>query len=137
LRFEGHVRRAGTDGNVMTCQSRAETADADPRIPNGEAQFETELAFTGATTFQEVGTIRFGAGIDRLHVSTIGSGFVEHARNPRGRQGAAMLAIQSGEGAFAGSSGIVVSNFVLEESGELTDHLLAVLHLQSEGDSPR
>src|SRR5262245_47131392 len=83
--------------------SRVET------VPGGEATIESEVIFTGKTTFQEVGTITFGDRGDRLRFSTLGSGYLGPSPNSALKHGTAMQRIDGGEGRFAGASGLITS----------------------------
>jgi hypothetical protein len=139
LRFQGFAKRVGADGNVLQSETMARGCIIDSRIGAGilsgsvvvgsgdAAVFNLELTFTGPTTFQEVGTIDFERGGHRLYISTVGSGHLGLPHKAAGRHGAAILGIVGGEGQFAGSSGLIVSNFVVSDEGELTDHHLGLI----------
>jgi hypothetical protein len=45
-------------------------------VQGGQASFESEVTFTGESSFKESGTIRFGDSNHSLHFSTIGQGFL-------------------------------------------------------------
>src|SRR5829696_4680726 len=87
MRFTGRATPASPDGMVLKAAriapSSSVTSTVGPAglagglhpVAGGEATFESEVTFTGATSFQEVGTIAFGAG-HRLCFSTVGSGYL-------------------------------------------------------------
>lgn len=89
LRFRGAARWAAPDGNVLTIEATARGCAIHSEIgadglsgssrptTGGGATFESELIFTGETTFQEAGTIVFGPGDHRLGFSTVGSGVLD------------------------------------------------------------
>jgi hypothetical protein len=142
LRFRGAVERIGPDGNVLkiattgfgcTIVSRIATEGLSGSLrPEGgdEASLESELTFTGATTFQETGTITFGTGDHRLRFSTVGSGHLEPAPADAGRCGAAIWRVEGGEGQFEEATGLIASTFVIDDAGGVTDHQLGVVYVR-------
>ena len=141
LRFHGEARRYGVDGNVLKTAATApgctirshvgvEGLSGSLQAAHGEeATFESELVFTGATTFQEAGTIHFGPGGNWLRFSTIGSAFLGPAKGDACRHGAAIWRVDGGEGQFAGATGLIASTFVISDTGEVTDHHLGVINV--------
>jgi hypothetical protein len=142
LRFRGKARAEGVDGTVLTTATRAPGCTLSSRIGGdglsgslrpalgGEARLESELTFTGATTFQVAGTIAFGAHGHRLRFSTVGSGHLGPAAADGRRHGAAIWRVDGGEGQFAGASGLISSNFLVSDAGEVTDHLFGVVFVR-------
>ena len=143
LRFSGQATPASADGSVLAVVT---TASSEPLcgvdgtewlactlegLPRGEALLASELTFTGVTSFQEVGTIAFGDG-DRLRFSTVGSGYLGPSPNPARKHGAVMWRIEGGEGQFDGASGLITSNFLVGDGGEVTDHHFGVIFLREE-----
>jgi hypothetical protein len=139
LRFQGNARRIGIDGNVLQIASSASGCAFRARIGiaglrgslrptlGDEATFESELVFTGETTFLETGTIVFGTGGHLLHVTSVGSGHLGIASKQGCRHGAAVWRINGGEGQFAGASGLITSNFIVGKAGEVTEYHLGVI----------
>lgn len=101
-----------------------------------EAHLECRLTFLDAHRFEEVGTISFGNG-NALRFRTTGTGSLERSSDPALRHGTAAWEVDGGAGAFTGASGRIVSNFLLSESGDLTDHQLGVLFLATAGHQTR
>lgn len=142
LRFRGEAKHIGIDGNVLktatiapgcTIRSRVGTEGLSGSLHlarGGEATFESELVFTGATTFQEAGTIRFGPGGHWLRFSTIGSAYLGPAADDKRRHGAAIWRVDGGEGQFAGATGLIASTFVVNDAGEVTDYQLGVVYVR-------
>jgi hypothetical protein len=139
LRFQGEAERVGPDGNVLKTASTAPgcsivsrmaatglSGDLHPEL-GGEATLAAELTFTGATTFQETGTIVFGAGDHRLRFSTVGSGYLDPTVTDNHRLGAAIWRVDGGEGQFAGASGLIASAFFVDEDLRIVDLHLGVL----------
>jgi len=94
----------------------------------GEAVFESEVRFSEGTSFDEWGTITFGAG-NRLDFRTIGEGYLAGTPDPGVKHGTVMWEVTGGEGAFAGASGLITSNFMIDGSGEVTDNQFGVIWL--------
>jgi hypothetical protein len=96
----------------------------------GNAQFESEVTLTGATSFTEKGTIRFGERNNLLHFSTVEHGYLGESADPKLKSGAVMWRVDGGEGQFAGASGYITSNFTLSEAGEVTDNHFGVIFVK-------
>jgi hypothetical protein len=94
----------------------------------GEAHLECRLTFLDAYRFEEVGTISFGNG-NALRFRTLGEGTLTSSETPGLKHGASSWAVDGGAGIFAGATGRIVSNFLLSDTGDLTDHQLGVLFL--------
>jgi len=80
------------------------------------------LVQSGEITFGEQGAITFRA-----------RGALGASPNPELRHGTAVLEVTGGRGRLAGARGFVTSNFLLSETGGLTDHHLGVLFLGQPG----
>lgn len=142
LRFEGEAMRVGLDGNVVLTLARAPGCTLTSRIEvdgvsgslqpvlGGEATLESELTVTGQTTFQEAGRVGFGTAGHRFRFSTVGSGHFDQAAADGSRQGAAIWRVDGGEGQFAGATGLIVSNFVVTEVGQVIGHHLGVVFVR-------
>jgi hypothetical protein len=92
----------------------------------GEAHLEWRITFLDETQFEEVGTISFGNG-NTLRFRTLGLGTMASSQTPGLSHGASSWVVDGGAGVFAGASGRIVSNFLLSDTGDLTDHQLGVL----------
>jgi hypothetical protein len=93
----------------------------------GNAQFESEVTLTGATSFLEKGTIRFGERNNLLHFSTVEHGYLGDSADAKLKSGAVMWRVDGGEGQFAGATGYITSNFTLSDAGEVTDNQFGVI----------
>lgn len=140
MRFTGQAEVASADGNVLKAATRAPSSrltsvvspdglsgDLAP-IPGDEATFTSDVTFTGETSFLEVGSITFGEG-NTLRFSTVGSGYLAPSADPTRKQGTVMWRIDRGEGQFAGASGLITSNFFVDEALGVVDHHCGVLLL--------
>jgi len=128
----GHVLKATTTAPSLTLSSTVGPtglASALGPAEGGEATFVSELTFTGETSFQEIGWLTFGMG-NRLHISTVGTGYLSTSTDPTRRQGTAMLQVNGGDGQFADASGLITSNFFIAAGGEVTDHQFGVIFLR-------
>jgi hypothetical protein len=138
LRFTGQATPSSPDGMVLTVTATAPSSTVTSTVgPDGlagtldlvadsEATFTAEVTFTGATSFQEAGTIAFGAG-HLLRFSTVGSGYLGPSPDPARKHGTVSWRVEGGEGQFAGASGLITSNVVIGANLAITDHHLGVL----------
>ncbi len=74
----------------------------------------------------ETGELSFG---DADAVTFRARGALGASPDPHRRHGTAVLEVTGGRGRLAGARGYVTSNFLLSESGDLTDHHLGLLFL--------
>lgn len=140
LRFSGQAEPVGGVGNVLKAATSAPSSTLTSNVgadgltgtltpvPGQDASFESEVTFTGETSFQEVGTITFGDG-NALHFSTIGSGILAPSADPARKHGTVMWRVDQGEGQFAGASGLITSNFFVDTQLGVVDHHFGVLLL--------
>jgi hypothetical protein len=149
LRFQGFAQPDGIDGNLLKTETRAPGCTVRSLIGSEgligtlqpvlgeESTFDAELTLTGATTFQEAGTITFGPAGHLIRFSSAGSGHLMSSPEVDLRHGAAIWRIDGGEGQFAGASGLIVSNFLVSDAGEMTDHQFGVVFVRGEEASQR
>ena len=140
MRFRGQAEPVGEVGNVLRAATSAPSSTLTSTVgsdgltgtlalaPGDEATFESEVTFTGETSFQEVGTIGFGDG-HMLHFSTVGSGYLAPSTDPERKQGTVMWRVERGEGQFTEASGLITSNFFVDEGLKVVDHHFGVLLL--------
>jgi hypothetical protein len=110
-----------TRGRMDGAQSALIEAEA-----SGGAVCRRDLEVWEDGSLLETGELRFGDG----------SAFTFRARgalgtspDPTRRHGTAVLEVTGGSGRFGGVRGYVTSNFLLSDTGELTDHHLGLLFL--------
>ncbi|MBA3379226.1 MAG: hypothetical protein H0T93_10120 [Chloroflexia bacterium] len=142
LQFQGSATVEGVDGNILRLASQASGGTRPLRVVDGttsgssepelgsEARQESDLTFTGATTFQLVSAIAFRTGAGQVHVHTAGSGYLNPVAEDGCKYGAAVSWVERGNGRFAGASGLITSNFIVTESGEVTDYHLGVVQVR-------
>src|ERR1700745_997103 len=88
LQFSGHAGPADASATVLkattTAPSTILTTTLGPTgirselrpVAGDKAFFESVVAFTGQSAFQEAGTIAFGENGHRLRFSTVGEGYI-------------------------------------------------------------
>jgi CBS domain-containing protein len=94
--------------------------------------FEAQITMDEDGVLQQTGRVRFGDGEHALTVSTAGQGRLVLSPDPTRRQGAMTLQIDGGSGLFAGATGMITSNFLLNYSGAYRDLHTAVIFLPGE-----
>jgi hypothetical protein len=140
VHFRGHSTRLapGVVTAWATAPSAAFVTEIDAEGVHGrlepregdEAHLECRLTFRDDVRFEEIGTISFGNG-NALRFRSVGEGTLVRASEPGLSHGSAAWDVDGGSGAFSGASGRIVSNFLLSDTGELTDHQLGVLFLDA------
>ncbi len=140
MRFEGKAEPVGGAGDVLRAATSAPSGTLTCTVgpggltgtltaaPGGEATFESEVTFTSETGFLEAGTVRFGDG-HALRVSTVGLGHLAPGADRGRRHGAVAWRVDGGEGQFAGASGLITSNFFVDDGLGVVDHHFGVLLL--------
>ena len=118
LRFRGTVERNGPDGNVLRVTGRE---------PGADAWLDAELILTGASTYQELGSVRLGRERHGFRYGTAGSGHLERRDDGRPCRGGAVNRIDGGEGRYAGARGMVASLFGIDETGGITVLVIAMV----------
>jgi hypothetical protein len=141
LEFRGE---ATADGDRLLLRACAPSWVHETRLENGgvvvrfdfdegsdEATLEAHLTFKANGYFSAVATIDFGHG-HRLHVETDDDGRVNGCADEHLRHGSAVLYVVAGTGQFDGATGQVTCNFVLSDTGDLTDNQLGMVFLGKE-----
>ncbi|HEU0113383.1 MAG TPA: hypothetical protein VFQ80_01830 [Thermomicrobiales bacterium] len=138
LRFRGRATPVGPDGNILEAMTTAASASFTTAVgPDGltgswqqdageAATFASEVTFTSDTSFQETGTITFGAG-NILWFATVGQGYLASSVDLARKHGAVTWRVEGGEGQFAGASGLITSNFFVDDRLGVVDHHFGVL----------
>lgn len=91
-----------------------------------EAVLESTLAFTAHDRFREAGTILFASG----HALRLrGHGQLGPSADPDLRHGTVVWEVAGGAGRYEGATGLVTSNLVLSDTGDLTENQLGVIFL--------
>ena len=140
MRFEGQAEAIGPDGKGLRAASSGSSASITSVVGQdgltgtvqpahgGAATFESEVTMTGETSFLESGMIAFGDG-HRCRFSTVGQGHVAASAEPGTSHGAVMWQVEDGEGQFAGATGLITSNAVLDANLDLVDHQFGAIYV--------
>jgi hypothetical protein len=65
-----------------------------------------------------------------LRFSTVGQGFLGKRVHPALQHASVMWRIESGEGQFAGASGLITSNLTLSSTGEVIDNHFGLIFVR-------
>lgn len=95
----------------------------------GEALLDSRVALDGNGVFTAVATIDFGHG-HRLFLRTGDNGRLDGSADRHLRHGTAVFQVVGGTGQFDGASGRVTSNFVLSDTGDVTDNHFGMIFLR-------
>ncbi len=96
-------------------------------VNSSDAEIKSTIVLTGNGTFQQYGTITFEDSRDRLHFSTHGQGRIEEIAD--GKQASATLKIDRGEGRFRDASGLISTEFSVDENGNVIDNQVGAVRL--------
>jgi hypothetical protein len=138
LRFRGRGvevgpgrRRATTTASSQLFRTTLAAAGVEGGVEPlaGEtATLEAQVELTGGGAFVESGRIRYGTA-GALTFRTVGHGVRGPSGIPGQVMGAVIWEVTGGEGALAGATGLITSNFTVEATGEVTDDQIAQLVL--------
>ena len=103
------------------------SGDVKP-VEGDDASFESEVTITGDNSFQETGSVTFGAGGHRFTFDTVGEGYLGPSPEDGLQHGSVIWRIESGQGQFEGATGLITSNFTVSSSGEVTDNHFGVIY---------
>jgi hypothetical protein len=138
MQFRGHSMRL-TPG-VLTARATAPSSALVTQVAvdgvrsrlepreGGEAHLECRLTFLDEGRFEELGTISFGNG-NVLRFRSPTTGTLAASVEPGLRPGTVAWEVDGAAGAFESATGRIVSNFLLSETGDLTNNQLGVLFL--------
>jgi hypothetical protein len=152
MHLKGELNPVGTSPNVMKASLIASEVCMSALGPNGrplpleptlgeQATYESAVTFLGGfevpegtwegeAGFKETGLISFGHGEHQLRFTTLGQGYIGPTAEPHLRQGAVLWQIESGEGQLKDATGLITSNFILSDAGDITHHQLGVLFVK-------
>lgn len=126
---DGHVIRNAASATSCTLRTRisAEGVDGQHEASEGDLAFlESEMHLIGPDSFSEQGTIAFGEN-HVLRFTTVQNGCLVPSSGPHPLAGAASWKVEGGEGQFAQATGLITSNFTLDESGVRNDYQFGVI----------
>jgi hypothetical protein len=91
-----------------------------------EAFLEGRLSMNGDGSFTETSAVYFGHGHE-LHLRTVDPGRLAPSADDDLSHGTAVLEVVRGTGQFAGATGRITANFVLSDTGDLTETQLGLV----------
>jgi hypothetical protein len=119
---------SATSCTLRTTIDEAGVAGTHEAAEGDLAFVESEIHFTDHERFTERGVILFGEN-HSLRFSTVDNGHLEPSADPHTLAGAANWKVEGGEGQFAGATGLITSNFILSETGEINDYHFGVIFI--------
>jgi hypothetical protein len=141
LQFRGSAAPAGETGVMKATTSATSCTMQTIMGPEGVqgifspsdgglAYFESEVRITSKDAFMESGTITFGEGDDSLRFSTVGQGHLGPSADPQHMHGAVTWKVEGGAGQFEGATGLITSNFLLSDTGDVVDHQFGLVFVK-------
>ncbi len=131
LRLKGEA--VELDGRRYWVESRAATGPTGgyavelEGIGSGRAVCRRELELWDDGSLLQTGELAFGDGDS---ITFRARGAIAASCEPGRKHGTAALEVTGGRGRLAGARGYVTSNFLLADTGELTDHHLGLLFVE-------
>jgi hypothetical protein len=142
LHFRSKATPADAEGKVLRTTGSAVSGRATTLVgpggiessyaaqPGDAALFESEVRITAPNLFTETGSISFGEG-HRLLFSCFGQGqLLPSTDGSHLMCGAVTWKAEGGEGQFEGATGLITSNFTLNNEGEINDYQLGLLFVK-------
>lgn len=112
-------------------ETQGVAAKIEPVPGQGAVMTNTAVLSHDGQLFFEWGTINFGGDANTLSFSSIGAGTLLGAPDADGfSHGTVMWKIDSGTGTFAGATGAITSNFLINlDTDELIDYHFYIVYL--------
>jgi hypothetical protein len=136
LQFRGRASLLGSDRIRfrLTAPSSALVTSLGPdglhgvfeEVSGGDATLETELSLHEQSTFEDAGTIEFGRG-NSVRFRSVGLGRLVASPDPNLKHGTVIREVEGGNGQFARAEGLITSNFLVSDTGEVTDNHLGLI----------
>jgi hypothetical protein len=92
----------------------------------GDATLEAELSFREHSAFDDAGTIEFGHG-NSVRFRSLGRGRLVECPDHNLRHGTVVREVDGGNGQFERAEGLITSNFLVSDTGEVTDNHLGLI----------
>jgi hypothetical protein len=121
---------SAVSGSTTTLLSPEGVESSYSAQPGDVALFESEVRITAPNVFTERGSISFGE-THRLLFSCFGQGQLLPSTDDSNLMcGAVTWKVEGGEGQFEGATGLITSNFTLNDQGEINDYQLGLLFIK-------
>jgi hypothetical protein len=135
LQFRGRASSVGADRMRfrLTAPSSALVTRLGPdgvhgaleEVAGGDAALEAELSLHEQSTFEDGGTIEFGHG-NSVRFRSVGLGRLVECPDRNLRHGTVVREVE-GNGQFERAEGLITSNFLVSDTGEVTDNHLGLI----------
>jgi hypothetical protein len=136
LQFRGRASSVGADRMRfrLTAPSSALVTRLGPdgvhgaleEVAGGDAALEAELSLHEQSTFEDGGTIEFGHG-NSVRFRSVGLGRLVECPDRNLRHGTVVREVEGGNGQFERAEGLITSNFLVSDTGEVTDNHLGLI----------
>jgi hypothetical protein len=136
LQFRGRASSTGPDRMRfrLTAPSSALVTSLCPDgvhgafedVAGGDATLEAELSLREHLAFDDAGTIEFGHG-NSVRFRSLGLGRLVECPDRNLRHGTVVCQVEGGNGQFARAEGLITSNFLVSDTGEVTDNHLGLI----------
>jgi hypothetical protein len=121
-----HAKTTASSQALRTVLSAAGLQSSVEPVVGGAAAFESEVAMSAEGTFDEWGTITYGTA-GTIRFKTVGRGIIAPSPVEGLQRGAVVWEVTGGDGRFSGATGLITSNFSVNEDGEVIDNQFAQL----------
>jgi hypothetical protein len=95
-------------------------------VPGGDATLEAEFSLREHSAFDDAGTIEFGHG-NSVRFCSLGLGRLVECPDRNLRHGTVVCQVEGGNGQFERAEGLITSNFLVSDTGEVTDNHLGLI----------
>ena len=136
LQFRGRASSSGSDrmrlrlsapsSALVTTLGPDGVQGAFEDVAGGDATLEAELSLHEQSTFDDAGTIEFGHG-NSVRFRTVGLGRLVECPDRNLRHGTVVREVEGGNGQFERAEGLITSNFLVSDTGEVTDNHLGLI----------
>jgi hypothetical protein len=141
LQFRGRASPVGSERMRLrlTAPSSALVTSLGPdgvqsaveEVAGGDAALDVELSLR-EQTFEDAGTIEFGHG-NSVRFRSVGPGRLVKCPDRNLRHGTVVREVEGGNGQFERAEGLITSNFLVSDTGEVTDNHLGLIFVQERG----
>ncbi len=125
-----HARTTAPSQLLRTVISPGAIQSQVERLAGEEAVLESRVERFPDGAFVEDGTISYGSA-GTIRFSTVGRGCAGPSPVAGRVHGAVIWTVTGGDGCLAGAKGLITSNFTVEADGQVVDHHITRLYIDS------